>query len=435
MLRAPVAPYADPVVSLSADPAAARPQLRGLMLAIFVSALPATLILPMMPAIGERLGVSGAALGLLFGIYPLTSVVAGPVWGRISDRFGRKPALLATLAGAAVAFVSFGLATSYAGLLFARALQGLSGSARGIGFAVMGDATDGEQRTAGIGAVSAAMALAFTLGPILGAAFMSEDPAPWARAIRTAFGAPAQGFDYLLPSLAGAALNLIALLIVVVGFRETWRPLARHGGAPGAVAPGSDLRSVLLTATVLLLTLQFVLSGLIQGTLQFSFTLWANGILEWSARQIALSLAVLGLGFVLASGVFMRPLLRWLSSARVVVLGVLIDITGMLIFIAFAEAWQWAVTGLFVSSLGGGFWATTIVGLVSREAPRAHQGLMMGLINGAGLVGRVAGPPLAGLTAEALGPRAPFMGILICLALILFLTLRFARRPQATGVG
>lgn len=410
------------------------PQLRGLLFAIFVSAMPATLILPMMPAIGERLGVSGAALGLLFGIYPLTSVLAGPVWGRISDRFGRKPALLGTLAGAAIAFLSFGLADSYGGLLWARALQGLSGSARGIGFAVMGDTTDAEQRTAGMGSVSAAMALAFTVGPILGAAFMDESPGAWASAIRVAFGAPASGFDYLLPSLAGAVLNLIAFVIVLAAFRETWRP--RQPAAPGGRPVDTGERSSsLLSVAILLLTMQFVLAGLIQGTLQFSFTLWADTVLGWRAQQIALSLAVLGLGFVIASGVLLRPLLRWLPPSRVVLTGVLIDIGGMSVFIVLAESWPWAVTGLFLSSLGGGFWATTIVGLVSREAPRAHQGLMMGVINGAGLIGRVAGPPLAGLATELLGSHAPFVAILAALAFILVITLRAAREPGRNAVG
>lgn len=410
---------------------AAPPPLRGLLLAIFVSSMPATLILPMMPAIGERLGVSGAALGLLFGIYPLTSVIAAPVWGRISDRFGRRPALLGTLAGAALAFLSFGLASSYAGLLAARALQGLSGSARGIGFAVMSDTTEGEERAAGMGSVSAAMALAFTLGPILGAAFMADDPGPWLRGIREALGAPATGFDYLLPSLVGALLNAIGFAIVLGAFRETWRPGATN---PMATTRYGDRKAAtartLLTAVVVLLTLQFVLAGLIQGTLQFSFTLWADSMLGWSAQQIALSLAVLGLGFVISSGVLLRPLLRRLPAAQVVLIGVLVDMAGITLFMARAEAWPWAIAGLFLSSLGGGFWGTTIVGLLSRETPQAHQGLVMGIINGAGLIGRVGGPPLAGLMAEALGPRAPFAGILAGLVLILLVTLRIARRRR-----
>ncbi|MCK6371661.1 MAG: MFS transporter [Gammaproteobacteria bacterium] len=400
---------------------------RGLLLAIFVSAMPATLILPMMPSIGETLGVGGAALGLLFGIYPLTSVIAAPLWGRISDRLGRKPALLGTLAGATLAFLIFGFSGSYAGLLWARALQGLSGSARGIGFAVMGDTTDGEDRAAGMGRVSAAMALAFTLGPILGAAFMDETPGPWAQAIRAALGAPVDGFSYLLPALLGALLNAGAFLIVLVGFRETWRPGKTAAAAPSAGPAAPSALAALLNVVVIMLILQFVVAGLIQGTLQFAFTLWANDILGWSAREIALSLAALGLGFVISSGVLLRPLLHRLGAARVVLVGVVVDLAGMALFMALAERWQWAVLGLFLSSVGGGLWGTTIVGQISRETPQAHQGVMMGVINGAGLIGRVAGPPLAGFAVGALGARAPFAAIIAGLLLMLLVCLRIAR--------
>lgn len=397
----------------------APPRLRGLLLAIFVSAMPGTIILPMIPSLGREFAVSSAALGLLFGIYPLTSVLAGPLWGRISDRFGRKPALLGSLAGTGISFVLFGLAASYQGLFVARALQGLSGSARGIGFAVMSDTTEGRDRAAGIGSVSAAMALAFTIGPVVGAAFMGEDPAAPLRWLRELLGASATGFDHLLPSLVGALMNAVAFGIVLTGFNETLR---REPSASGAQAPKrreDSLAAALASAVVIMLIAQFALSGLIQGTLQFSFTLLASTVLAWTAQQVALSLAALGLGFVLASGVLMRPLLRRFPTSRVMLAGVLIDISGMLLFLSNPESGPVVLAGLFVSSLGGGFWATIIVGMISREAPQAHQGLIMGIANGAGLIGRVAGPPLAGLAAEAFGARAPFGAILACLFLIL----------------
>jgi len=408
------------------------PSLRGLLLAIFVSAMPGTIILPMIPSLGAEFSVTPAALGLLFGIYPLTSVLAGPLWGRISDRLGRKPALLGSLAGTCASFVLFGYATSFEGLFIARALQGLSGSARGIGFAVMSDTTAGEQRAAGMGSVSAAMALAFTVGPVLGAAFMGESPAGPLRLLRELAGAPPTGFDHLLPSLVGALLNLIAFVIVLAGFQET---RDRHARAEDAAARASagrhdSLRAALAGAIVLILISQFALSGLIQGTLQFSFTLLADTVLRWTAQQVALSLAVLGLGFVLASGVFLRPLLRRLPAARVMLIGLAIDITGIVTFLSNPDSGPVVLTGLFLSSLGGGFWGTLIVGAISRETPQAHQGVVMGIANGAGLIGRVAGPPLAGLAADALGPRAPFGAILVCLVLIAVTTLRAARNRR-----
>jgi MFS family permease len=419
-------------------------RLRGLLLAIFVSAMPATIVLPMLPSLGEELGVGNAALGLMFGVYPLTSVLAAPVWGRLSDRFGRKPAMLGSLAGTGLAFVAFGYVSSFEALFVVRALQGLAGSARGIGFAVIADTSRGEERAAGMGYVSASMALAFTVGPLLGAAFMGEDPSTPVRVLRELAGAPATGFDHLVPSLFGALLNAIAFGLVLLNFEETL-PARRNGptatGAAETVAatgtPARPDRGTLLpflaNAAVLVLIAQFALSGIIQGTVQFSFTLLADTVLGWTAQQVAMSLAAMGLGFVLATGVFMRPLLRRFSALQVMLAGVVLDVIGMLIFLTGIESGPQVITGLFISSFGGGFWATMIVGMISRQAPPEHQGVVLGIANGASLIGRVAGPPFAGLAAEAFGPRAPFVAILGCLALILAGAARRAARQRATS--
>jgi MFS family permease len=402
---------------MSSTPPADPPRLRGLLFAIFVSSMPATLILPMLPTMGSDLGLDRFALGLLVGVYPLTSVIASPLWGRVSDRLGRKPALLGSLAGAALAFVSFGFATSYQGLFLARALQGLSGSARGIGFAVMSDTTEGGERAAGMGSVSAAMAAAFTLGPILGAAFMGEHPGRIISALRQLLGAPATGFDHLLPSLIGAILNIAAFAIVALGFHETWRKASRtENSRTGARSAGLSREAI--TVAVAVFMLQLLMSGVIQGTLQFSFTLWAHQVLGWRPQQLALSLAALGIGFVISSGGTLRPLLRRFPAEHVVLIGVLVDLSGMSLFIAGASDWRYAITGLGISSFGGGLWGTTVVGLISQATARAHQGLILGIANGIALIGRVAGPPVAGLLVEGFGPRSPFFGILACLALI-----------------
>ena len=130
--------------------------MRALLIAVFVSSIPATLILPMIPALGEQFGVGAAELGLLVGIYPLTSMAASPFWGRMSDRYGRKPILIVTLAGGALAFVCFAVSTSWVGLFIGRALQGLAGTPRGIGFAVASDMSKAEERSAAMGVITVA---------------------------------------------------------------------------------------------------------------------------------------------------------------------------------------------------------------------------------------------------------------------------------------
>ena len=109
-----------------------RRTMRALLTIVFISAVPTTLILPMMPSLGTQFGVSPAELGFLVGIYPLMSMLASPFWGKLSDRYGRKPILICTLAGGALAFLVFALSSSWVGLFIARAMQGLAGTPRGI---------------------------------------------------------------------------------------------------------------------------------------------------------------------------------------------------------------------------------------------------------------------------------------------------------------
>ena len=150
--------------------------MRALLAAMFVSSIPTTLILPMMPSLGKQFGVGPAELGLLVGVYPLMSMLTSPFWGRLSDRYGRKPILICTLLGGALAFLLFALSTSWLGLLAGRAMQGLAGTPRGIDFAAASDMAGDEEKASSMGGVTAAMAIAFMVGPLIGGLFMGQDP-------------------------------------------------------------------------------------------------------------------------------------------------------------------------------------------------------------------------------------------------------------------
>ena len=191
---------------------------------MLVSSIPATLILPMMPSLGVAFSVDATQLGLLVGIYPLMSMLASPFWGKLSDRYGRKPILIITLLGGAAAFMCFALSTSWLGLLIGRALQGLAGTPRGIGFAVASDMAGPGERASGMGAVTAAMAIGFTVGPLMGGLLMGENPDSWLGALRAWLGLAPGGFSHVVPSLFGVLLNVGAAVIIVLTFHETWKP-------------------------------------------------------------------------------------------------------------------------------------------------------------------------------------------------------------------
>ncbi|MBM4196898.1 MAG: MFS transporter [Gammaproteobacteria bacterium] len=394
--------------------------------AIVLSSMPGTIILPMMPALGEKFGASAMELGVLFGIFPLMSAIAAPLWGRLSDRLGRRPALIGALICGAASYAAFAFATSFSGLVIARALQGLSGSTRGIGFAIVSDISAGPERTTGLGRVSAAMAIGFMLGPLVGAIFMSDVPGELMSSWRTLLDRPPDGFDHTVPSLLGTTVNLLGLALVLAGVAETLQP--RSPVTQRATAAGTPTRTRVLDFFVMLLLAQFVLSGFIQGTFQFSFALWADMGWQWNSRQIAFAFAALGLGFVIAAGGLLKPLGRRLSIERMVLVGIGIDIAGILAFVVFRDSPPVAIGGLFLSSLGGAIWATSLLSMLSRDAHAHHAGMLMGFANSAGLVGRVLGPPAAGFFAAASGPVVPFLAILASQAVILLRAWQLVRR-------
>jgi len=406
-----------------------RQTMTALLFAIFVSSIPATLILPMIPSLGVEFGVAPAELGLLVGIYPLMSMLASPFWGRLSDRYGRKPILIVTLAGGALAFLCFALSTSWTGLFIGRALQGLAGTPRGIGFAVASDTSDTDARSASMGAVTASMAVAFMVGPLIGGLFMGENPDSFAGELRTMVGLPADGFNHVLPSLVGIVMNIAGLLIIAIGFKETWHPHASKTTAEEKHTHRHSIREVLAHASVLLAVAFFLLSGFIQGSVQFSFTLWAHMAYGWSAQWIAWAGAAIGLGFALGSGVLLRPMLKRLGQEKTVLTGTLIDVLGLSLFLTFQAMPVIALTGLMISSAGGALWATTILGLLSRDINPRDQGLALGVANGAALFGRVMGPVLAGYLAASIAPAAPFFVILMCISLAVIRGISLVRHP------
>jgi len=389
---------------------------RALLLAVFVSAIPTTLILPMMPSFGTAFDISAPQLGLLVGIYPLVSMFVSPFWGRMSDRYGRKPILIITLLGGAAAFAVFALSTSWMGLLAGRAMQGMAGTPRGIGFAAASDMSDEKDLSANMGAVTASMAIAFTIGPLIGGLFMGENPDSLIGQLRSLAGLPGAGFNHVMPSLLGVVVNVIAALVIVLRFRESWHP-KEHAKKP--IADDDKRRGfneAILHAAVIVAIFFFLLSGFIQGSLQFSFAMWADLTMNWTAQYIAWSGALIGLGFAVGSGALLKPMTRRFGPERTVFFGTLIDAAGLTVFVVMQEYTVVALAALFISSVGNGFWGTTILTLLSREINERDQGLALGFANGASLLGRVLGPAFAGYLATDIAPEAPFGFLLVCVA-------------------
>src|SRR5688572_22492426 len=193
-----------------------------IFLTIFVNLVGFGIIIPLLPFYAQTFGASPFVIGLLFASFSLSQLIASPLLGELSDRWGRRPVLILSLIGTAISFTMLALAHSLAMLFAARIVDGLSGGNITTARAYIADVTTEENRAKAFGVLGAAFGLGFIIGPALGAAFSH--------------------ISYTAPIWAAAAITVVAIALAWFWLPETvhrvdagrgpWRALADLSGRP-----------------------------------------------------------------------------------------------------------------------------------------------------------------------------------------------------------
>ncbi len=188
-----------------------------LFLIVFVDLVGFGLIIPLLPFYGEHFHASPATVGLLMAVYSFAQFLAAPLWGRLSDRIGRRPVLACSLAGATLSYLWLAFAQDLWMLFAARALGGFMAGNIATAFAYVADVTTPANRAKGMGIVGAAFGLGFIFGPAIGGVLAGHDPA---------------NADYTSPALVAAALSGAC----DAAHPDPFAGVAVEGPAPGAGA-------------------------------------------------------------------------------------------------------------------------------------------------------------------------------------------------------
>ena len=374
------------------------------------------IILPIMPFYAQSLGATATDLGLLFATYSLMQFLFSPLWGRLSDRVGRKPILLVGLVGMAASFVFFGLAQALWMLFAARILGGLLSSAvLPTAMAYVADSTSHEHRGKGMGLMGAAMGLGMIFGPAIGG-FLGANP--------------------VVPFLVAAGLALL-----VVGFAALFLPESlgqearaqaraqRHRQGNAHVQLVRELRGPVGP----LLLLGF-LSQAAFASMFGTFALFSEAKLGFGEAEMGAVFTVMGLVGVVGQGVFVgRAIARW-GEERVTQLGLLLGGIGFfsvllaydLISLLLLAAWM---------GFGGALITPAISALLSKRTSPERQGMILGVFNSFQSLGRIVGPLGGGFVFDRLGYDFPYVlagGVFVALWLTsgLFLRPRVAAAPS-----
>jgi len=386
-----------------------------LMAVAFVDMIGLMLVLPLLPLYALHLHASATTIGFLTASFPVAQLLASPVWGRVSDRYGRRPALLVGLTASALAYVVFGLAGSLWLLFVSRFIQGLGGGTTGVAQAYVADTMRPHERAKALGWLSAATSLGVVIGPVVGSFA--------ARAGQSA------------PGLVAAALCLCN-----VAFAWRWLPESRvlppHATtASGRHVPPPEPRPVLHAMWDVIrhpgrpaaqLIWIYAVAMLAYNSAPAVFTLYLSWRFGIDVTNIGWFFTVFGGVGVLMRAFVVGPINDRLGEVRTMRVGAALYGLGYAL-LPLASSVPLFLAFQVLLPLGTALLFPATSALVSHRTDQHEFGLMMGVQQALRGVASVAGPIWAGLAYQHLGPSVPFFACAVIIACALLLATRVPR--------
>jgi multidrug resistance protein len=373
-----------------------------LFVVAFVDMIGLTMIVPILPYFAKNMGASASEIGLLISAFSLAQLAVAPLWGRFSDRYGRRPAILAGLIITALAYIVFAFSGTVWMLLLARIVQGLGGGTIGVVQAYVADASTPERRTKSLGWLSAVTSLGAVAGPAFGSAMIKLG-------------------GQRAPGLGASTLALLVGVFAWRFLRESHQ-LRKSGGhaAPQVTSSREALRKVLTeweSPASRLIWIYTIAIGAFYGTIQIVSLLLLKrfAITADTAGYFVMYLGGLG---VIIRAFILSPMVDRLGEAKLSRLGIVILSLG-LGFVGLATGWPLLIAGFTLMPLGTAFIFPCVTGLLSRVISSAERGLYMGVQHTFGGTSRVIFPIAAGIMIDRFGIGVPF----VVSALLVLLTL------------
>ncbi len=372
------------------------------MVTAFMDMVGLLMVIPLLPFYAVELGGTGMVVGVLVSSYSVAQLISAPLWGRVSDRYGRRPALLIGLGFAAGAYVVFAYAATLWVLLLSRLVQGAGGGTTGVIQAYVADSTEPENRARSLGWISAATNLGVAIGPVLGSLTYTLGPEA--------------------PGLFAAGLSVVNMIFAWRFLRESHDlDAARNAGVRvrrsreavwGVVKHSTEPASRLIW-------IYAIAMGAFQGmtAILALFLAVRFGVTE---QTIGYFFMYIGAISVLTRAGILGPMVDRFGEARLSRFGLLFLGVG-LGSLPFTHSYLPLALSVALFPLGTAFTFPCVTALLSRVISRHERGLYMGVQQTFGGVARVIGPLWAGWAYDHLGIGVPFWTGAVLVAGTLFL--------------
>lgn len=386
--------------------------MRTLFFVVFVELIGFGVIIPLLPFYGEHFHASPAQVGLLMATYSLAQFITAPFWGRLSDRIGRRPVLMASLGGAALSYVGLAFADHLWMLFAARGFGGVMAGGIAAAFAYAADISTPATRAKAMGVVGAAFGVGFIFGPAIGGLLSGSDPA-------TA--------DFRSPALAACALSTAALLLTIFVLPESLPAEARRQGTTKTQSRWELFRLAFAQPTLLrLLALMFLATFVFAG-METTFAMWSRRQFGWGPEQNGYLFALIGLISAAVQGGLIGRLAHRFGEMRLVIAGAALLAIGMFA-IPLSTHLATLLPAMATAAIGFSMLTPALNSLVSLQVSRNIQGGAMGVSRSATTLARVLGPVCGGGLFSYLGKNAPFFSGALVMLFVFGLALDAARR-------
>lgn len=390
-----------------------RSRLGVIFLTVFLDLLGFGMVIPILPLYAERLHATDPEIGRLLAIYSVMQLVFAPIWGRVSDRIGRRPVLLVSILGSCGSQLGYALAPSYFWLVVARGFAGLCGANISAAQAYVADVTDERSRAAGMGRLGAALGLGFIFGPAIGGLLAHFGPH--------------------MPFFVASALAAINFLLAFAILKEPRRTGER---AASRVLTWSGLVRTLSTPRLVVLILLFFLVTFGFSNLEATFSLFLKRRFGYDQRGASVLFVFIGAIMVVVQGMLVPRLVSRVGERALVIGGTLLMSAGMAVQ-CMAHHVPLLLLAVALVAMGSGINTPSMSSLISRAAAD-QQGAVLGVTQSFSALGRVIGP-LFGTWALSYGLSVPYAAASLIILLACLVAATLVRQPevlpQTSAVG
>jgi MFS transporter, DHA1 family, tetracycline resistance protein len=390
-----------------------------LFLAVFIDLLGFGIVVPLLAYYAKAYGASGFTLGMILGSYSLMQFFFSPVWGKLSDRIGRRPVLIGSLLGNVAGYALFAISTNVTLLMISRIVSGIAAANIVTAQAYVADTTTLENRAKGMGLIGAAFGLGFIFGPPVGGVLAH---------VGTSLGYGGN----LLPGLLAATASGAAVIIAFFHLPESKSPdLRPRSGLPPQFDPAM-LKLVASNTALHLAMITLFLMILAFSGMEPSVVLYGRDHFGFSAKELGYFFGFMGVIVAAMQGGAIGLITKRIGDVATATLGASSLFVGMMLIPLASTIPALVVVSVFIA-IGQSLVYPSLTSHLSKLAPEEHRGSILGISTASASLSRVFGPILAGVLYDGWAAQGAFWGLAAGVLVGILLSLRLRRVPGSAA--